>query len=77
MKAAIDYKWPIVRKYTIICLFIPFMLQLCTFIAFSNVYDGQIVTPSLQANQGNMALIVILYVLAIYFFTSEVLQIMK
>ena len=53
------------------------MLQLCTFIAFSNVYDGQIVTPSLQANQGNMALIVILYVLAIYFFTSEVLQIMK
>lgn len=40
VKAAIDYKWPIVRKYTIIFLFIPFMIQLCVFIAFSNVYDG-------------------------------------
>jgi len=39
IKSIIDYKWPLVRKYTIRFLFIPFLIYLALFIAFSNVLD--------------------------------------
>jgi hypothetical protein len=38
----IDYKWPLVKKYTTRFLFIPFVVYLASFIVFSNVLDVQI-----------------------------------
>ena len=80
VKSTIDYKWPLVRFYTILWLFIPFLIQLGAFIAFSNVFCGQL-GPSNElwpaARTGNIALIIILYVLAIYFLSIEIIQIAK
>lgn len=40
VRALIDYKWPLVRTYTIRTLFIPFSLYLASFIIFSNIFNG-------------------------------------
>ncbi len=40
IRALIDFKWPLVKEYTVKILFIPFILYLATFIAFSNVFNG-------------------------------------
>lgn len=40
IKALIDFKWPLVKEYTIKILFIPFMFYLAIFITFSNVFNG-------------------------------------
>lgn len=42
ISAIIDFKWPLVKKYTIRFLFIPFLLYLAVFIVFSNVLDSQV-----------------------------------
>jgi hypothetical protein len=42
VRALIDYKWPLVRTYTIRTLFIPFSLYLASFIIFSNIFNGQL-----------------------------------
>ena len=42
IKAIIDHKWAIVKYYIKLLLFAPFVLYLLTFIAFSNVLDGQL-----------------------------------
>jgi len=49
-------------------------VQLGTFISFSNVYQGQydFKNPD-AANKGNLAIIIVLYILAIYFLTMEFL----
>jgi hypothetical protein len=78
VKSTIDFKWPIVRKYTILFLFIPFIVQLATFISYSNVFQGQYdFKQSQDGINGNLSVIIILYVLAIYFLTMELLQISK
>ncbi len=42
IKALIDLKWPLVKEYTVKILFIPFILYLASFVAFSNVFNGQL-----------------------------------
>lgn len=39
IKSIIDFKWPLVKTYTIRFLFVPFILYLVSFIVFSNVLD--------------------------------------
>ena len=74
VKAVIDYKWPLVREYTIKFLFVPFIIYLATFIVFSNVFDGQIEADE-NTKRAKLALIIILYILSGYLFFSELLQI--
>lgn len=46
IKALIDLKWPLVKEYTVKILFVPFILYLMCFVAFSNVFNGQLVGES-------------------------------
>jgi hypothetical protein len=66
IKAIIDFKWPLVKEYTVKFLFIPFMIYLATFIAFSNVFNGQYKGTTKEeienAKKGKFALIIILYI---------------
>lgn len=38
IQVLIDYKWPLVKEYTIKKLFFPFAIYLATFFIFSNYY---------------------------------------
>jgi len=40
IQTLIDYKWPLVRFYTVLLLFIPFQLQLIVFTCYSNFLTG-------------------------------------
>lgn len=40
VQAIIDYKWPLVKEYTIKLLFIPFLFFHAIWIVYSNVYNG-------------------------------------
>jgi len=42
VRALIDLKWPLVKEYTVKILFMPFLLYLLCFVAFSNVFNGQL-----------------------------------
>ncbi len=72
VKSAINYKWPTVRNYTLVLLFIPFFIMLAAFVIFSNVLCGQIESFSSLESRFNIALIVILYILAAYFLVIEI-----
>jgi hypothetical protein len=43
IQTLIDYKWPLVKEYTIKKLFFPFAIYLATFFIFSNYYFEGIV----------------------------------
>ena len=40
IKAIIDYKWPLIRRYIVRLQFIPFLIYLAVFIVFSNALCG-------------------------------------
>jgi hypothetical protein len=42
VRTTIDQKWPVVQKYTIIFLLVPFTIYLGLFITLSNAFGGQI-----------------------------------
>jgi hypothetical protein len=50
---------------------IPFMLFLGTFIAYSNVYNGQFDNPEDEFEYGYIALSAILYFFSLYFLIHE------
>jgi hypothetical protein len=66
----IDYKWPLVKKYTTIFLFVPFVIYLASFIVFSNVLDVQI-SENQDYRKTKLAFIIILYILSAYFLLTE------
>lgn len=40
LMAIIDHKWLLIRRYTMIFLFLPFLLYLGVFVFYSNLYCG-------------------------------------
>lgn len=79
IRVLIDYKWPLVKKYTVILLFIPFLIYLATFIAFSNVFNGQITSEGDNENyrNGKLALMILLYIMSLYSLLSEGFQLRR
>lgn len=78
IKALIDLKWPLVKEYTVKILFFPFVLYLASFVAFSNVFNGQLVGANDEENQkirlAKLILIIILYLLSVFALCNEVVQ---
>ncbi|TNV87014.1 hypothetical protein FGO68_gene4579 [Halteria grandinella] len=71
----VDHLWQNLRKTLLIELFLPYVVLLCTFIAYSNVYNGQIDTQdNLEASHGELALAIIVIVLSSYFILIEFKQ---
>lgn len=69
--ALIDFKWPLIKEYTIKLQFIPFVFYSATFIVFSNVFNGQVIYDDESSKQemfkhAKIALIAILYALSVY-----------
>ncbi len=75
IKALIDLKWPLVKEYTVKILFFPFMLYLACFVAFSNVFNGQLIGENEEENHkirlAKLILIIILYLLSIFALCNE------
>jgi hypothetical protein len=81
IKALIDLKWPLVKEYTVKFLFVPFFFYLMSFVAFSNVFNGQL-TSSDDAERvkiilAKVILIIVLYVLSVQQLVNEVVQLFK
>eukprot|EP00347_Sterkiella_histriomuscorum_P006211 403353636 len=84
IQALIQYKWDQARKYTLLWLFIPFLIYHGAFIAYSNVFNGQVSYQNDEGKSngdnmknGQIALAVILYVLSVYFLTNEIRQVIN
>ena len=60
--------------YTIVFLFIPFLFFLGTFIAYSNVYNGQFDNPEDEFEIGYITLSALLYLFSLYFLLNEIGQ---
>ena len=79
IKALIDLKWPLVKEYTVKILFFPFVIYLACFVAFSNVFNGQLIGETEEENQkirlAKFILIIILYVLSGFSLCNEVVQV--
>jgi hypothetical protein len=77
----IDYKWPLVKEYTVKMLFIPYLFYLAFFIAFSNVFNGQLTYTDehnkWQFDLAKFIVIICLYILSIFFLGNEILQVSK
>ena len=67
----IDFNWRNTKIYTICLLFIPFLLFLGTFIAYSNVYNGQFNNPDESFEIGYIVLSALLYFFSLYFLFNE------
>lgn len=52
-------------------LFVPFLLFLGTFIAYSNVYNGQFNNPEVSFEIGYIVLSALLYFFSLYFLLNE------
>ncbi|CDW84531.1 wd-40 repeat protein [Stylonychia lemnae] len=77
VQAIIDYKWPLVREYTIKLLFAPFIFYHCAWITYSNVFNGQVAQDTDEIIIADKVLSAILYVFSIYFLVNEVRQILN
>ena len=67
----IDFNWQSTKIYTILFLFIPFCLFQGTFIAYSNVYNGQFTNPEASFEVGYIVLSALLYFFSLYFLLNE------
>ena len=74
MQYLIDYNWAKAKLYSIMFLFVPFLIYLGCFIAFSNVYNGQFDNPALSFEVGYLALAALLYFFSLYFLINELGQ---
>ena len=73
----IDYKWALAKEYTIKILFVPFLLYLLTFLAYSNLLDGDFDVHNNPFKYNlNLGVSGILYIFSIYFLQNEVRQIL-
>lgn len=70
VQVLVDYKWPLVRKYTVIYMLIPFVIFHLTFIVYSNVLNFQYTATDAYYN-GQYAVSAILYAFCIYFLQNE------
>jgi len=70
----IDYNWQQTKTYTIIFLFVPFVFFQATFIAYSNVYNGQFDNPESSFEVGYIVLSALLYLFSLYFLMNEIGQ---
>ena len=70
----IDYKWPLVRFYTILMLFVPSVFQLIVFTLYSNLLTGQFDTSNTDYFWSKIAFITALYLLSGYFLSVELRQ---
>ena len=78
IQAIIDFKWPLAKEYTIKVLFIPFLLFLATFVAWSNVFNGYLY-PFTKDDWyefwvADKVLCALLLLFSVYFLTNEVRQ---
>jgi hypothetical protein len=48
IRSLIDFKWPLVKEYTVKMLFIPYLFYLALFICFSNVFNGQVTYDNIE-----------------------------
>ena len=76
VQAIIEFKWPLVREFTIKVLFIPFCIYLAVFVTWSNVFNN-FVFPVNERSWFSLwaaekVICVILYLFSIYFITNEV-----
>ena len=67
----IDFNWEITKVYSIVFLFIPFVLFQATFIAYSNVFNGQFNPPEFSFDIGYIVLSALLYFFSLYFLINE------
>lgn len=79
IKALIDFKWPIIKEFTIKKMFIPFLFYLAIFITFSNVFNGQVSYDDDEERQAEfikakIVLISFLYALSVYTWLHEIVQ---
>lgn len=77
VQALIDYKWPLVREYTIKILFVPFVFYLAIWIIYSNAFSGQIDESPTQLMIVDKVLIALLYAFSIYFLFNESRQLIN
>jgi hypothetical protein len=76
VQAIIEFKWPLVREFTIKVLFIPFCIYLAVFVTWSNFFNN-FVFPVNERSwfslwAADKVICVILYLFSIYFITNEV-----
>ena len=77
IQAMIDYRWALAKEYTIKILFVPFLLYLLTFLAYSNLLDGDFDVHNNPFKYNlNLGVSGILYIFSIYFLQNEVRQIL-
>ena len=76
IKALIDYKYPLCREFTVKILFMPFIFYLCTFIIYSNIFQGQYPKDTVHWERAEIALWVILYGMSFYFLFNECRQLL-
>lgn len=67
----IDFNWQTTKIYTILFLFLPFVLFQAAFIAYSNVYNGQFDNPDASFEVGYILLSALLYLFSLYFLINE------
>eukprot|EP00347_Sterkiella_histriomuscorum_P010355 403376619 len=77
VQALIDYKWPLVREYTIKILFVPFIFYQALWIIYSNVFNGQMDESPEDLDITEKVIIALLYVFSIYFLFNESRQIIN
>ena len=77
VQALIDYKWPLVKEYTIKILFIPFLIYISLWIIYSNVFNGQLDENTDDLIITDKVIIALLYAFSIYFLFNESRQIIN
>ena len=82
IRCLIDFKWPLVKEFTVKILFIPFIFYISLFIAFSNAFNGQVTFDDDEAAEkkfklAKLIIIILLYVLSVFFLSNEIVQLFK
>jgi hypothetical protein len=82
IRCLIDFKWPLVKEFTVKILFIPFIFYICLFIAFSNAFNGQVTFDDDEVSEkkiklAKLIIIILLYVLSVFFISNEIVQLYK
>jgi hypothetical protein len=82
IRCLIDFKWPLVKEFTVKILFIPFIFYISLFIAFSNAFNGQVAFDDDEAAEkkfklAKLIIIILLYVLSVFFLSNEIVQLFK
>jgi len=79
IQTIIDYKWPLVKEYTIKKLFFPFAVYLIAFFVYSNyIYENIHRTDNSEAEKVlGYAIMATLLALSVYFIANETRQLIS